>query len=141
MTKSAPLSTKSSAADQITKLVKLLMDGFAQQNAELFASAFSINADCIIRDGTHLNGKKSIQETHARIFSSIYKEGTRSRYEIESLRFLAPKVSLVRLKGHMEFSSEGKTAALNGRISLVTTLEDDQWLIQLFQNTSVMTTT
>jgi uncharacterized protein (TIGR02246 family) len=133
--------TKTSAENQITKIVKLMMDGFAQQDAEVFASVFAINADCIIRDGEHLSGKKAILETHAKIFSSIYKEGTKSGYEIESIRFLAPDISLVRLRGHMEFSREGKTAEVNGRISLVVNRVEDQWLIALFQNTSVMTAT
>lgn len=116
-----------------------MMDGFARQDAEAFASVFAVDADCIIRDGEHLSGKKAILETHTRIFSTIYKEGTRSGYEIESIRFLTPNVSLVRLRGHMEFSRDGKTAEVNGRISLVVNRVNELWLVVLFQNTSVMT--
>lgn len=135
------MAAKANAENQITKIVKVMMDGFARQDAAAFASVFAINADCIIRDGAHLNGREEIEATHARIFSSIYSEGTKSYYEIESIRFLAPDVCMVRLMGHMKFSREGKTAEVNGRISLVVNREKGQWLIVLFQNTSVMTAT
>lgn len=132
------LPIETSAKEQITKIVKFMMGGFAHQDAEVFASVFAADADCIIRDGEHLSGKKAILETHARIFSTIYKEGTKSDYEIESIRFLTPDVSLIRIRGHMEFSRDGKTAEVNGRISLVVNRVNDEWLVALFQNTSLM---
>lgn len=138
MTEKDSLQIETSAKEQLTKIIKFMMDSFAQQNAEAFASVFAVDADCIIRDGQHLSGKKAILETHAKIFSTIYKEGTKSDYEIESIRFLTPDVSLVRIRGHMEFSTDGKKAQVNGRISLVLNRVDSLWLVALFQNTSVM---
>lgn len=132
--------TNDSAEKEITEIVKILMNAFAAQDAEGFASVFATDADCIIRDGQHLGGKKAIQETHEQIFASIYKEGTTSSYKIESIRFLTVDVSLVRIRGHMEFLKEGKTAEVNGCISLVIHMTESRWKISLFQNTSVMST-
>lgn len=132
-------NTTSVSQKEIEMLVKKLMDGFANQDAPSFASVFALDADCIIRDGQHLYGRDHIRETHQRIFASIYSEGTKSSYQVESIRFIQPEVAMVRIRGHMAFSKNGQAAEVNGRISLVCNKVNNEWLVVLFQNTSEMT--
>jgi uncharacterized protein (TIGR02246 family) len=139
MQKKDAASINQDAQKEVEFIVKQLMEGFAGQDAESFSSVFADDADCIIRDGQHLKGRDEIRETHRRIFSSIYSEGTKSSFRIESIRFLQSDVSLVRIKGHMEFSKEGQSSEVNGRISLVCNNVDNKWHVALFQNTSEMT--
>ncbi len=125
-----------SAADEtsIRENVRQLEEGWNRKSGALFARPFAEDADYVVINGLHINGRAAIDKGHQRIFDTVYKESV-LRLTVERVRFLRPDVAIVHAAAHLKVGQGA--AARDARITLVMSKEKEGWKIVAFQNTQV----
>lgn len=131
--------TKASAADEaaIRENVRQMEEGWNTKSGALFAKPFAADADYVVINGTHIQGREAIDKGHQRIFDTIYKDSTVS-LSVKQLRFLRPDVALVHVTGHNKFRRGEETREADAIITMTMTKENGEWKIAAFQNTQVI---
>lgn len=117
----------------IRKIVSRLQDGWNTGSGKDYAASFDEDADYVIINGAYIKGRKSIEEGHNRIFSTIYKNSHISP-EIKSVRFLSDTIALAHTEWSLKLADSRENRAM---ISLVLTKKNGQWNITAFQNTAI----
>lgn len=126
------------AADEaaIRENVKQMESGWNTKSGTLFAKPFAEDADYVVINGMHFQGRKAIGETHQRIFETIFKDSTIS-LSVKQLRFLRPDAALVHVAGHNRTRRGAETTETTAVMTLVMLKDAGAWKIAAFQNTEV----
>lgn len=127
-----------SSADEaaIRQVVKRVEDGWNAHDAKAFAAPFAADADYVIVNGMRIKGREQIEQGHAGIFNTIYKE-SRNAGTVKSVRFLRPDVAVVHVEWNLEFRMGGETRKAQAMNTMVMTKEGGKWSIAAFHNTPV----
>jgi uncharacterized protein (TIGR02246 family) len=124
------------AADEaaIRQMIMAIQDGWNAYDARAFAGPFADDADYVVVNGARLKGRQAIDEGHAAIFSTIYRE-SRNAADVQNIRFLRPDVAVVHVAWTLTVHpGEEPQRAMN---SMVMTKEDGRWSIAAFHNTPI----
>ena len=118
----------------IRENVKQMESGWNTKSGALFAKPFAEDADYVVINGNHIQGRQTIETAHQRIFDTVFKNTTLS-LNVKQIRFLRPDVAVVHVSGQRT----GPSQELNqGAIISMTMVRDKQhWSIASFQNTAV----
>jgi uncharacterized protein (TIGR02246 family) len=127
----------------IRTLVQAVEDGWNAGDGDAFAAPFAQDADYIIVNGRHIQGRPIIAEGHRQLFEGIYK-GSHNRSTVHNVRFLREDVAVVHVEWNLATPIKAEMAASqpNTRTStayctMVMTKEDGRWHIVAFHNTPV----
>jgi uncharacterized protein (TIGR02246 family) len=124
------------AEDAVRAVMVRLREAWECGDGEAYASLFSEEAQYVTAPGERLYGRKSIAESHQRIFNTFFKETKLGRDHPNSLRKVTPEVVLVESAGSVLFPGESEhKVSPNGLITLVLARQDNAWRIVSFQNT------
>ena len=128
----------SRAADEaaIRESVKELEQGWNTKSGAAFARPFSEDAEYVVINGMHIQGRVEIEKGHQRIFDTFYKESTLS-LNVKQIRFLRPDVALVHVSAHLRIPQGDTARETEAIITLVMTKDNGVWKIKGFQNTQV----
>ncbi|HET8782762.1 MAG TPA: SgcJ/EcaC family oxidoreductase, partial [Pyrinomonadaceae bacterium] len=83
------LAQNDRAADEaaIRDNVKQMESGWNSKNGALFAKPFAEDADYVIINGNQIKGRAEIEQSHQRIFDTIFKDTTLT-LNVKQVRFL-----------------------------------------------------
>ncbi|HWR14359.1 MAG TPA: SgcJ/EcaC family oxidoreductase [Terriglobales bacterium] len=101
-----------------------------------FATVFAEDATFIQIFGGQLDGRSAIEASHRAIFDTIYK-GSRSRWELRSVRWIKPDVAVAFTQAHVDFFEGDQPRALDTRPTMVMVRTEGKWQIVAFQNTRI----
>lgn len=134
-TQTVTTSTPQTAAETpIIDLYRNLLEAWNSQNAVAFAAQFDESCHVIGFDGSQMNGRAEVESTLSTIFAH-HKTATYLA-KVREVRFLSPQSAILRaVVGMIPRESSDINPAVNAVQSLVTTCENNQWRIVLFQNT------
>src|SRR5262249_50081560 len=132
----APGSLQAQTADEaaIRANIKQMESGWNTKSGALFAKAFAEDADYVVINGNYIKGRKVIEESHQRIFDTIFKDTTIA-LTVKQIRFLRRDVAVVHVDGQR--SGPTKDLMQNALLTMVMTKDKDSWTIAAFQNTAV----
>ncbi|HEY1404021.1 MAG TPA: SgcJ/EcaC family oxidoreductase [Pyrinomonadaceae bacterium] len=127
------------AADEaaMRENVRQLEAGWNTKSGALFARPFAADADYVVINGMHMQGRAAIDQSHQRIFDTVYKNSTIS-LSIKQIRFLRPDVAVVHVLGNNRTRQGEETRETNAIVTLVMTKEKGDWKIVAFQNTLII---
>jgi uncharacterized protein (TIGR02246 family) len=118
----------------VRAIVQSLQDGWNAHDGKAFAAPFAADADYVVVNGMYLKGRPAIEQGHAQIFSTFYKE-SRNAATVKGVRFLRPDVAVAHVEWNLEVRPGGEKArAMN---SLVLTRDAGKWSIASFHNTPI----
>ena len=119
----------------IRAAIKSVEDGWNAHDGKAFAAPFAADADYVVVNGMHLKSREAIEQGHAQIFSTIYKD-SRNAATVRSVRFIPPTWRWPRRVTGVRPRRTRKGRAVN---MMVFTKENGRWSIAAFQNTPVQT--
>jgi len=120
----------------VRQIVQHVQDGWNAHDAKAFAAPFNADADYVIVNGMHINGRDAIEKGHIGIFATIYKD-SRNIAAIKSVRFLRKDVAVVHVEWNLEFIAGGKTQRGRAFNTMIMTKDNGKWGIAAFQNTPI----
>lgn len=120
----------------IRAIVQGMMDAWNEHDAARFATPFAGDADYVIVDGRHIQGRAAIQDGHMTLFKGLYRDSY-NEYRVEQIRLLRQDVAVAHVMAHLVFQLEGREQVGHARFSLVLLKEADQWQVAAFQNTPI----
>ena len=128
-----------SAADEaaIRENVRLMEAGWNTKQGSLFAKPFAEDADYVVINGRHLQGREAIGAAHQQIFKTVFKNTT-IRFTVKQIRFLRPDVAVVHVSGHRDGPESKKELTADAFMTLVMTRDQQGWRIAAFQNTQIV---
>jgi uncharacterized protein (TIGR02246 family) len=129
----AKISRDEAAVRQIVKRVE---DGWNAKSGRDFAAPFASDADYVVVNGMHIKGREAIEQGHAQIFSTVYKD-SRNAATIKSVRFLRPDVAVAHVEWNLVYRHEGKESKMTAMNTMFLTKEKGLWTIAAFHNTPV----
>jgi uncharacterized protein (TIGR02246 family) len=126
------------AADEaaVRENVRQMETGWNTKSGALFAKPFAADADYVVVNGMYLRGREAIEQSHQRIFDTIYKNSTLS-ISVKQIRFIRSDVAVVHVQGVNKFRQGEETRETNSMITLVMSKEKGDWKIVAFQNTQI----
>ena len=130
----ASKSPRPDAEDEaaILETLKQMNDGWKSRDGEMFAKPFANDADYVVVNGMHLQGRKAIEEGHRALFARIPeadpKESESVRNEV-TFRFLRPDVAIVHTVGF---------GTVHSIATLVLTKGAQGWQIAALQRTAIV---
>src|SRR5699024_12568915 len=98
---------------EIRELFEKMATAWANGDGEAYGSCFTKNADYITFQGEHLQGRRTIVETHNKLWNGVLK-GSVLVGEITKLEFLSPEVVV-----YHGIESEEHTSELQSRFDIV----------------------
>ncbi|HEV2763011.1 MAG TPA: SgcJ/EcaC family oxidoreductase [Pyrinomonadaceae bacterium] len=116
--------------------VKSMETGWNTKSGATFAKPFAEDADYVIVNGTHIQGKTAIDKGHQQIFDTIYKNSTLA-LTVKQVRFLRPDVALAHVAARMKVGDGPAKGEWDALISMVMLKDPGGWKIASFQNTPV----
>jgi uncharacterized protein (TIGR02246 family) len=120
--------------NQIRSLYQQWLDEWNKNNASGMAALVAQEGTIIGFDGSQMKGPAEVNSALGQIFSD-HKTAAYIGI-VREVRFLAPQVALLRaVVGMVTPGTSDINAAVNAVQTLVTTREQGQWRIALFQNT------
>ena len=131
-------ASEARAADEaaIRENVRQMEAGWNTKSGALFAKPFADDADYVVINGLHFQGRKTIDEAHQRIFETIFKDSTLS-LSVKQIRFLRPDATLVHVTGHNKTRRGEVTNETDVIVTLVMLKDEGAWKIAAFQNTEI----
>jgi uncharacterized protein (TIGR02246 family) len=120
----------------IRQNVQRLEDAWNAHDGKAFAAPFAADADYVVVNGMKIKGREEIEQGHARIFATVYKE-SRNAGTVSDVRFLRPDVALVHVEWNLEFKAGGEARKGHAMSTMVMTKEGGKWSIAAFQNTPI----
>ena len=123
----------------IRENVREMEQGWNTKSGATFAKPFAEDADYVVINGMHIQGRAEIEKGHQRIFDTIFKNTTLN-LNVKQIRFLRPDVALVHVAGISSTPQADAPRESNVIISLVMTKDGGVWKIKAFQNTEVVKT-
>ena len=120
----------------IRGLITEVETGWNVGDGAAFAMPFATDADYVIVNGRHVQGRQSIAVGHQEIFDTIYK-GSRNHAHVLGVRFLCDDVAVAHVEWHLHVpagTAVGEWKALN---TMVLARNGEGWQIAAFQNTPI----
>lgn len=131
-----PDAARSADEAAIRENVKAMETGWNTKSGATFAKPFADDADYVIINGTHIQGKTAIDKGHQQIFDTIYKSSTLA-LTVKQVRFLRPDVALAHVAARMKVAQGPAAGEWDALISMVMLKDAGGWKIASFQNTQV----
>jgi uncharacterized protein (TIGR02246 family) len=116
----------------IRENVRQMEAGWNAKSGALFAKPFAEDADYVVINGMHIQGREAIEKGHQQIFDTFHKNTTLN-LSVKQTRYLRADVVIVHVNGSAK-SPQGEGEAV---ITLVMSKAKDGWEIVAFQNTPV----
>jgi uncharacterized protein (TIGR02246 family) len=120
----------------IGTLMDRFMDAWNRHDAKAFAAVFAEDADFTNWRGKGESGRSRIEEFHAPLFATIFKNSHQEYTAIKS-RFIRPDVAAVdvhwEMTGAMDAQGNRRPDRL-GLLNFVMAKNDGQWLILVMHN-------
>jgi len=116
----------------IRDMVQRAVDSWNAGDAAAFAAPFAEDADFVVVNGMHIQGREAITAGHRWLFDTIYR-GSHNAYTVENLRFVRSDVALARVGARLQVGEETREA----RSLWVFTKEGGSWQVASFQNTLI----
>ncbi len=118
----------------IILLYEQLIDAWNQRNARVFADLFTEQGNVIGFDGSQLNGREGIAAELEKIFST--HETASFITIVREVRALNSSTVMLRAVAGMPKRGENVVEpTVNAVQTMVASLQDGEWKIELFQNT------
>jgi len=118
----------------ILSLYNELLESWNRKSAGNFAFLFSENATVVGFDGSQMNGRAEIEIELSQIFTQHETGAYVSK--VREVRFLKPKTALLTaVAGMIPHGEKDIKPELNAIQTLVAVKKDEDWRIELFQNT------
>ena len=133
------MKTQPTTDEDILRWIPLKMAAeWNHGDAQGFTSAFADDADFIIFDGTHLQGREKIRRFHQQIFDTLVK-GTRLEAEVEFIRFITSELAVIHSRARMAFRGQPRTSPSRDSMQLlVVTRNDGRWTVRVMQNSRIL---
>ncbi len=125
----------------IKKTLNAFIEAWNRHDARAFAQAFTEDADFTNVFGIGASGRKQIEDFHAPIFGSIFKN-SRQAITKSKIRFIKPDVAAVDAWWEMEgiTDMDGKPLpARKGLLNFIMIIKGDAWLITVMHNMDLRT--
>lgn len=122
----------------VRRIVQQMQDGWNAGDGKAFAAPFAADADYVIVNGMKIKGRDEIEQSHQRIFNTVYK-GSHNEGTVKSLRFLRSDLALMHVEWHLRYYAEGQPLDRKALGTLVVAKAKGQWSIAAFQNTYINT--
>ncbi len=123
--------------------VHAVVDGFMAawnaHDAKAFAALFAPDADFTNWRGTGGSGRSWIEEFHAPMFATIFKD-SHQKYTDVRVRFLRPDIASVDVRWEMTGATDGAgnpRPPRNGLLSFVMVKNAGQWQIEVMHNLDI----
>jgi uncharacterized protein (TIGR02246 family) len=120
----------------IVALMDRFMDAWNRHDAKAFAAVFAEDADFTNWRGTGASGRLRIEEFHAPMFATIFKNSHQKYTSIKS-RFIRPDVAAVDVRWEMAGAMDAQGNSQPDRLGLlnfVMARNDGQWQILVMHN-------
>ncbi len=114
-----------------------MQNGWNANSGQQFAEPFADDADYVIVNGVHVQGREAIGVGHQQIFDTIYK-GSNNTLSVEQIRFIRPDVAIAHVHAHLKFNAGGEPQKASARSTWVLAMESGEWEIAAFQNTPLV---
>ena len=124
---------------QIHGVLNGFVDAWNHRDAKAFAAAFSEDADFTNWRGVGASGRSKIEEFHAPLFATIFKNSHQTFGEVKIL-FIRPDVAAVDVHWDLTGATDpqGKPRpARNGLLSFVMAKSDGKWQIAVMHNLDI----
>jgi len=136
-----PLTSRSQTkggADQpaITAVIDRFVDAWNRHDAKAFAAVFAEDADFTNWRGEGASGRSKIEEFHAPMFATIFKNSYQS-YTAINTRFIRPDVAAVDVHWEMTGATDAQGNPRpdhRGLLSFIMTKNAGQWQILVMHN-------
>ena len=116
-----------------------MADAWTKGNAEEFTAFLADDADFMIFNGQHLQGRENIRKFHQQIFNTVVKD-TRLEAEVKFIRFIQPNIAVIHSVARMAFPCEDKTSSSRDSMQLfVVKNHEGSWLVEVVQNSRILT--
>ncbi|WP_228055015.1 SgcJ/EcaC family oxidoreductase [Gloeocapsopsis crepidinum] len=146
MTCRALTSTQQQDTAAIRQVVQKMQDGQNTQNGAQFASAFALEHDYIVINGTFI--PNYTREANARTHQELYDGDRQSSLggnlnqvgillDVAKIRFLTPEIAVVHLKSQSYLTTR-PDKKLEGIITTVMQKREDNWQIVAFHNAPLL---
>ena len=122
--------------EAISNIVKELEDAWNAADGARFGVPFTDDADFVTIRAEHLRTREAIAKGHQGIFDTIYK-GSTVRYEVSSVRSIAPGVMLAHVKTHLKAPTGPLAGEHNSLFTIVLVQQQRDWRIAAFHNTLI----
>ena len=125
---------------QIESVVNALAESWNSHDMMLFAAQFADDADFVNVLGMHWHGRPAIEEKHAELHRTVFRNSTLKISEY-SVRPLTGDVVLAHIQwemsGHETPADVAFEKVRHGMITAVFVEREERWVIGAFQNTEV----
>jgi uncharacterized protein (TIGR02246 family) len=122
------------------KAIRSVMDRFVdawnKHDAKAFAAVFAEDADFTNVRGTGASGRSKIEEFHAPVFATTFKDSHQSYTDIK-IRFVRPDVAAVDVRWEMTGTTDPQgnpRPRREGLLNFVMTKDSGQWQILVMHN-------
>jgi uncharacterized protein (TIGR02246 family) len=120
----------------IRKLVSDFVDAWNQHDAHAFAERFTEDADFTNVRGDSAHGRKAVEDFHAPMFASRFKNTHLTSDEVK-IRVLSSDIASVDIRWEMTGATEADGSPIpirKGLMNWVVTRHGERWLIALMHN-------
>jgi uncharacterized protein (TIGR02246 family) len=124
------------AEQAIGLLVRSLVDAWNVHDARAFAQAFAPDADFTNVFGMHASGRDAIEQFHAPIFQTMFKDSRLEAMETR-IRLIRPDIAAVDVRWSMTGARDPMGKAWperRGLINMLVTRGDSGWSIAVMHN-------
>lgn len=122
--------------EPIQQLVSAFVGAWNKHDVHAFAQTFAEDADFTNIRGVGAHGRTAIEQFHAPVFATIFKQSHQTATDI-SIRFLSPDVASVDVRWEMTGSTapDGTPIPLRkGLLNWLVTNHGGRWLITVMHN-------
>ncbi len=120
----------------IRDVMDRFVDGWNRHDAKAFSAVFAEDADFTNWRGTGATGRTKMEEFHAPMFATIFKNSHQKHTEIK-IRFIRPDVAAVDVHWEMTGAMDAQgnpQPDRQGLLSFVMAKNDGQWQILVMHN-------
>lgn len=134
-----PGNSQNSDELEIHKAVMRLPEAWNRHDMRAFASQFAEDADFVNVAGSWWRGRAEIEQKHATVHATIFRESTLSIDDIQ-IRFLTPEIAIAHVATSLAGQKTAEGALVPPRKTLLTLVLQKlagKWLIATSQNTDI----
>jgi uncharacterized protein (TIGR02246 family) len=124
---------------EIRRAVTGLREAWNRHDMKAFASEFAEDADFVNVAGAWWKGRAEIEQKHAAVHATVFRESTLSIDELD-IRFLTPEVAVAHVLTSLVGQKTPEGAPVPPRKALLTQVlqkRNGKWMIVASQNTDV----
>jgi uncharacterized protein (TIGR02246 family) len=143
MTETSDLSAEAVDRSRIKESIECLAESWNKHDMAGFAAEYAEDADFVNVLGMHWRGRKEIQDRHAELHNSVFRNSNLWMLD-HSVRFPMPGLALAHVRwqmsGHDATHLQGWNVPeeRNGLLTLVFVRKGDSWVIAASHNTDIV---